>query len=620
MAGGRPQGPIIPTIPNPQNYTDKVLPRTPAFPLLVFQKKRVPWRLFLKRRRTSLHSLGQRKNEHAFMRFLLLLLAVFAARGIMAQTPPPPASGAKTDPSSFAPATPGRLLLVLPFDNRTDQPNLDWISEAIPEVLNRRLASAGFMPISRDDRLYALDHLGLPASFQPSRASAIRLAQTLDADYVIVGSFSITGARFQAKAQVLKVESLHMSAPIQEEADITHLLDVLNSLAWGLAKQLDPQFAVARNTFVAASAGLRVDAFENYTRGLVETDPKEQIRHLKEAVRLDPSFSPALLALGKAYFADQQFELAATTLGRLPRNDPNAREADFDRGLAYFYIGSYVKAEDAFAFVSKQLPLPEVVNNQGVATSRRGLDATSFFLQAVAADPNDADYQFNLAVALSRKKDVAGALRAIGQTLKLRPADTEAEAFQATLHAETQRPSVPSAPPGNRVNAAFDPAAQADSAPLERIKRTFNEASFRQAAFEMEQMEEARLAILPPQKRAAALTEAGMRFFNQGLILEAEREFQAALLADGGNADAHAGLALVRERGGDLQEARAQAAESVKMRPNVTSYLVLARLDLLANQKPAAAEDVSSALKLEPQNSAARGLRQQIETKGQPVP
>src|SRR5580658_10787515 len=447
---------------------------------------------------------------------------------------------------SPAPArSPGRLILVLPFDNRTDQPNLDWISEAIPEVLNRRLASAGFLPISRDDRLYALDHLGLPSTFQPSRASAIRLAQTLDADYLIVGSFSTTGARFQAKAQVLNVESLHMSAAIQEEADMPHLLEVLNSLAWGLAKQLDPQFAVARNTFVAAGAGLRVDAFENYTRGLVEPDPDEQIRHLKEAVRLDPTFSPALLALGKAYFANQQFDLAATTLGRLPRNDANALEADFDRGLAYFYLGSYVKAEDAFAFVSKQLPLPEVVNNQGVTASRRGLDATSFFQQAVSADPNDADYQFNLALALNRKKDVAGAQRAIAQTLRLRPQDTEAQAFQATLRAEP-RITIVAPAPNNRVNTAFDPTTEAENTPLERIKRTFNEASFRQAALAIEQMDEQRLSTLPPQKHAEADTQAGMRFFNQGLILEAEREFQAAIEVQSNDPEAHAGLALVR--------------------------------------------------------------------------
>jgi tetratricopeptide (TPR) repeat protein len=538
-------------------------------------------------------------------RLLLLFLAIFLPSGLTAQTPA---------------VMPGRLLLVLPFANGSDQPNLDWISEAVPEILNQRLASAGFMPISRDDRLYALDHLGLPSTFQPSRASAIRLAQNLDADYIIVGSFSTSGTRFQAKAQILKMDALHLSAPLQEEADMSHLLDVLNSLAWGVAKQIDPQLSVARNTFIAAGQGLKVGAFENYIRGLVETDLAEQIRHLKESVRIDPSFSPALLALGKSYFANQQFELAANTLGRLPLNDPNAREADFDRGLAYFYLGSYVKAEDAFAFVNRQLPLPEVVNNQGVAASRRGLDATSFFLQAVAADPNDPDYQFNLALALNRKKDVAGALRAVGQTLKLRPADTEAQAFQATLRAEPPHTAAVSAPPSYRGSAAFDPTAAAETGPLERIKRTFNEASFRQAASEMEQMEEQHMATLPPQKRAAALTEAGMGFFNQGLILEAEREFQSALAAESDNADARAGLALVREHEGDVKEARVQATESLKTRPNVTAYLVLGRLDLQANQKPAAAADVSSALKLEPQNAAARSLKQQIESKGQSVP
>jgi len=552
------------------------------------------------------------------MRTLLLLFALVVSSGLMAQGPAPAASPS-ADTGQSAAALPGRLLLVLPFDNHTDQPNLDWIGEGIPDVMNRRLASAGFLPISRDDRLYALDHLGLPPTFQPSRASAIRLAQTLDADYIIVGSFSTTGSRFKVQAQILTIDALHMSAPIQGEGDLNHLLEVLNSLAWALAKQLDPHFAVAQTTFIAADAKLGVDTFENYTRGLVDTDQEEQIRHLKEAVRLDPTFSPALMALGEAYFVNQQYELAASTLGRLPRNDPNAREADFDRGLAYFYLGSYVKAEDAFAFVSKQLPLPEVVNNQGVAASRRGQDATAFFQQAVAADPNDPDYQFNLAVAMSRKKDIPAALRAIGQTVKLRPQDTEAQDFQSKLRAEPQH-SGATVPPSTRMNAAFDPTAQDDTVPLERIKRTFNEASFRQAAFEMEQMEEEHLATLPPQKHAAALAEAGMRFFKEGLILEAEREFQAALQVDGSQSAAHAGLALVREQDGDVRAARANAVESLKTQPNVTAYLVLGRLDLAANQKPAAAADVSSALKLEPQNAAARSLRQQIESKGQPVP
>ncbi len=509
----------------------------------------------------------------------------------------------------------GRLLLILPFEDRADRPDLDWIGEAVPEVLNRRLASAGFLPISRDDRLYALGHLGLPQSFQPSRAGEILLAQNLDADDVIVGSFTASGPRFQASARILNMHTLHMSAPIVEEADMARLLDVLNSLAWRVAKQLDPNFAVAQNTFVSIDSRLKVSAFENYIRGLVEPSPEARIRHLKEAVRLDPSYSPSLLALGMAFYGNQQYDQAATTLGRLPTDDANAREADFYRGLSYIYLGSYVKAEDAFAFVSQQLPLPEVVNDQGVAASRRGKDGSALFLQAIAADPDDADYQFNLAVSLAHKNDVQGALAAIGKAIKLRPSDSEAQTFQSTLQAQAQKNA-----PANRVNAAFGPAPQQDNLPLERVKRTFNEASFRQAAFEMEQMQAMRLSSLPPAKHAAVLTDEGTRYFYQGLMLEAEREFQAALQIDSGNAGAHAGLAMVRERGGDAGTARQEAQESLKLEPNTPAYMVLARLDLAANQLPDAASAVSRALQLEPQNSAARRLRQQLEAKGQQIP
>jgi nucleotide-binding universal stress UspA family protein len=85
------------------------------------------------------------------------------------------------------------VLLVLPFDNRTGQPNLEWLREAAAEILSTRFASAGFQPTSRADRMYALDHLGLPQGFQPSRASALKLAQTLDADSIVVGSYTTDG-------------------------------------------------------------------------------------------------------------------------------------------------------------------------------------------------------------------------------------------------------------------------------------------------------------------------------------------------------------------------------------------------------------------------------------------
>jgi tetratricopeptide (TPR) repeat protein len=532
----------------------------------------------------------------------LLISIVLFSGSVAAQTSP-------ADPSARAEAQ-GRLLLVLPFENHTSQPNLDWVGEGAANILNRRLDSAGFLTIGRGDRLYALDRLGLPQSFQPSHATTIRIAQTLDADSVILGFYILSGDHFTASAQILNVKALKLGPPIREEGDLKSLLDILNSLAWRVACQLDPSYSVAEQTFLAADAPLRVEAFENYIRGIIGEAPSERIVHLKETLRLDPSFTPAWFALGMAYFANQDYDSAAATFGHLPKDDPKALEADFYRGLAFFYTANYMKAEDAFAFVSIRLPLPEVVNNQAVAASRRGRDSVPLFQQAVTADPKDPDYRFNLAVGLRRRNDIQSAIREIDQELKLRPQDTEAQAFSNALRN----------PASVKVNPDRGKAVPDGTLPLERIKRSYNESGFRQAAFELEQVEAMRLASLPAETRASALVRQGDQFMSSGLTLEAERQFQAALQAYPSSAPAHSGLAQVREHSGDANAARQEAQKSLALSPNVPAYLVLARLDLATNQLGTAAIEVSQALKLEPANANARGMKQALESRGQQVP
>ena len=519
------------------------------------------------------------------------------------------AQQSSAEPSSETQAR-GRLLLVLPFENHTGQANLDWIGEGAADIFNRRLDAAGFLTISRGDRLYALDRLGLPLNLQPSHATTIRVAQLLDADSVILGSYSEQGDQLIATAQILDLRQLTLSQPIQQQADLKNLLDTLNGLAWNTARKLDPAYSVAEQTFLAADGPLSPVAFENYIRGMIVEAPSDRVVHLREAVRLSPGFIPAKLELGKAYFVSQDYDAAAAIFGQTPRDDPNALQADFDRGLSYLYTAEYLKAEDAFAFVAAQLPLPEVVNNEGVAASRRGRDGAPLFQQAIASDPRDPDYHFNLALALRKRNDIPGAIREIDATLKLRSQDAEAQAFESALKDPA---SVP-------VNPDKGKAIADDSLPLERIKRGYNETEFRQAAFEMEQIQAVHLAALPEKKRAAELVSDGDQFLNRGLILEAEREYQAAIQADPSSALAHAGLAQVREHSEDLKAARAEAQQSLTLAPNVPAYLVLARTDLQSNQLSAAANEVSAALRIDPANANAKGMKQAVEAKGQQVP
>lgn len=492
----------------------------------------------------------------------------------------------------------GRILLVLPFDNRTGQPSLEWIREAAPEILGARFGSAGFAPMSRADRMYALDHLGLPQQFQPSRASSLKLAQTLDADSIVVGSYRTDSSKIVTEAQVIDVPHLHMSQMVTAQGDIHDLIAVLDSLAWKLTRVMDPNFNVAQETFVAAGAGLRLDAFEQYIRGISEQDQEERLRHLKQAVTLNTSFGPAWMAMGREDFNGQQYEQAAAAFAKVNRNDPESLEAGFYRGLALLFSGSYAKAGEAFSEVARILPLAEVLNNQGVAVSRLGHDGTSLFVQAAAADPNAADYHFNLAVSLKRHGTDASALNELNQCLKLRPTDVEAQQLLATWK-------------GPKSVSDADSAAE----PLERIVRTFDAGAFRQAALMMDQMEASGLAALSPHQRAVKLCGQAKDYLNRGLLLEAERLYQSAVADDGSVAEAHAGLATVRERTGDAAAARNEANAALKLAPSVDAYLVLVRLDLASNQMDDASNAIGEALKLDPSSRPAQELNRQLESR-----
>jgi tetratricopeptide (TPR) repeat protein len=515
-------------------------------------------------------------------------------------------------PSAETPETGGRVVLVLPFDNRSGQTNLAWVGNSFPDTLNQRLTSVGFLTITRDDRQYALDHLGLPVDFRPSRATTIRIAQTLDADFVIVGSYTVSNARIAVQAQVLEVNKLRLSPALEDSSELSRLFDVENAIAWKVARQIDPHLNVAQQTFLAAPGGVKLSAFENYIRGTDATTSQERIKRLQMAIQETPNYPAALLALGKAEFVQRYYDQAAVSLAKIPRTDRRALEANFYIGLARFNSAKYAEAESAFAFVATRLPLPEVVNNQAVASSRQGHDAVPLFQRAATADPNDADYHYNLAVALSRRGDFAGAQHEVDLALKLRPSDMEAAELKTSINA------------GRHISSSTKPAPNAagspDFAPLERIRRTYSEASFRQAAFQLDQMRAARLATLPRAEQATQYTQLGHDFLAQGLIAEAEQEFQAAIAAEASSAAAHAGLAQVRERSGSTTDARAEAQTSINLHPNVPAYLVLARLDLQANEMGSSAANVSKALQLEPKDTAAQGVRQALQARGQSLP
>ncbi|MDR3747367.1 MAG: tetratricopeptide repeat protein [Acidobacteriota bacterium] len=509
-----------------------------------------------------------------------------------------------------------QTVMVMPFENLSTASGLEWISEAFPEVLSQRMTSPRVYVVSRDDRTYAFDHAGIPANVHPSRATIYRIAEQMDADYVVLGSYSFDGKTFSASAQLLDMKKLHLYPAVQSSGPLTNLIDLQTLLAWELLEQMPTPPPVSREQFLKTSSPIRLDAFENYIRGITATDHSQKARYFRTALKLNPSYTQAMLQLGKTYYDNHEYELASSWFSRVPKDDPAAGDANFLLGMSEYYRGSFDKSFAAFNYLASRLPLTEVYNNLGVVEDRRGhhSSAVEYLSKAVNADPNEEDYRFNLAVALYKNGDAAGAARQLHEALQRRPNDGEAKSFLDAINrgAPSAYAQAANAAPGSE--SALLPSTQS-RIPLERIKRNYDEASYRQLEMEIHNLAAARLSKMDRRTQATYHLERGKELLAQNMPDAAETEFRDAINVDYGNVAAHAQLANVLEKKGDLSQARSEAQLSVRLQPNVDAILVMARIFMKQNQLQAASNEVDRALALEPASSAAVTLKQEIAAK-----
>src|SRR5215472_10032136 len=95
-----------------------------------------------------------------------------------------------------------RTVIVIPFENASSAPGLEWISEAFPIILGQRLSSPTTYVFTRNDRIRAYDRAGIPSQLHPTRATVYRIVEQMDVDYAVLGRFTFDGKAFTCTAQM----------------------------------------------------------------------------------------------------------------------------------------------------------------------------------------------------------------------------------------------------------------------------------------------------------------------------------------------------------------------------------------------------------------------------------
>lgn len=512
-----------------------------------------------------------------------------------------------------------RTILVFPFVNQSDRTDLGWISEGFAAAITRRLAGPDRFLLSRRERNAAYEDLGLEEGTPLTLASAYKVARTLGADWAVLGSFDLQGNRLTARAQLLDTRRLKLYQPLEASGELADLVELETRLAWRLLATHDANFTAGKEEdFRRQFAAVHLDAFENYIRGILSTDPNSRVQFLTEADRRDPSDHRAAFELGRFYFDQKDYAKSVVWLKKLTPSDENYREALFRLGVGEYFLGHDARAQKAFAEVARQLPLNEVFNNLGVLEFQRGHYETALqeFDRAQDGDPTDSQFAFNRAACLWFLKKYPEAARALRRDLQADEEDAEAHLLLAGVleklgdSAGSRREKEWLA--GHEDSSSSAANAGLDYSPQPRLKKNYDGRAYRLLALMLHNALEARLSELPPAEHAAEHVARSRRLINERRYVEAERELTEAVSLAPGNNEARLLLTQVYEAEGRHQEAAAQLEASLQLDASASAQLWLARIYLSLDRLQQAQQHTQAALALEPGNQDAERLIREI--------
>jgi len=299
-------------------------------------------------------------------------------------------------------SVPAQSVALLPFENGTGNPALDWIGTAFPTLISNGLREAPEIRLVGGDRTHqTLTDLKLPQTGAYGAFDLKRASSVLGADLVVTGVVRRAGDLFQAEAR------LHRSgAQGTQEVGVERAEGRGEESIFALADSLAARIAGALRVRPATTAGARqattrsVEALRSYSLGLALTRSGrdlDAVTQLEAAITKDPGFALAYALLSQAYDRVGRRDQALVASDKAVRNlaGVSAHEARFIRARR--------------ALLSNRL-------DDGIAEYR----------ELLRSYPQDVDTHLELGKVLEQKGDLQGAAGEFERCLSLDPTYAQA--------------------------------------------------------------------------------------------------------------------------------------------------------------------------------------------------
>jgi TolB-like protein/Tfp pilus assembly protein PilF len=333
---------------------------------------------------------------------------------------------------------PEKSIAVLPFENRSRDPDNDYFAEGIQdEILTRLSKIADLKVISRTSTQH----------YKSAPENLPEIARLLGVAHILEGSVQKSGDTVRVNVQLIKVANdSHLWADTYDR-ELTEIFSVESEVAKAIADQLRAKLTGQEEQVIAAKPTDNPEAYGAYLRGLAYIlktgiTPANYLgaqKYLREAVRLDPKFALAWALLsGVDASGYQQTVLQPTVSLREEARQaaetaltlqPNLGEALLAKGVYhYFCLNDYDTAVHYFEKARQSLPnssrIPQLL---AYVARRRGQwdRSESYFNEAERLDPRNVGVLKQHAFSYKALRRFPEALRKFDQVLNFVPGDVD---------------------------------------------------------------------------------------------------------------------------------------------------------------------------------------------------
>jgi len=340
-----------------------------------------------------------------------------------------------------------KSVAVLPFENRSDDPNNAYFADGIQQEILTRLSSIAELKVISSTSTQR---------YQSKPHNLAKIAKQLGVANILEGSVQKAADQVRVNVQLINAETdSHLWADTYDRK-LTDVFGIESEIAKGIAESLQAKLTGREEQALAVKPTNNPEAYDAYLRGLAFDArtrfsfdlTRKAISSYERAVQLDPKFATAWARLSHAnaflYFNGEDTtppsrgEAAKRALENVQKLEPNSPESMLALGYyQYWVLLDYRSAITTFGRVSKLLPGSSQVPYALALVSRRvghWDQGISYFEQALALDPRNVELLTIAAWTYGMLRQFPAALKLYDRVLDIIPNDPDIMAAKASIY------------------------------------------------------------------------------------------------------------------------------------------------------------------------------------------